>query len=57
LKFGEGNLALDLFQQMHQEGVQLDLVIYVSVLDVSANIDAFEKWMMCYEQFIKASAS
>jgi len=42
LKFGEGNLALDLFQQMHQEGVQLNLVTYVNVLDVSASVDALE---------------
>jgi pentatricopeptide repeat protein len=42
LKFDEGNLALDLFQQMHQEGVQLDLVIYMSVLDVSASVDALK---------------
>jgi len=42
LKFGEGNLALDLIQQMHQEGVQPDLVTYVSVLDVSASVDALE---------------
>jgi pentatricopeptide repeat protein len=42
LKFGEGNLALDLFQQMHQEGVQLNLVTYVSVPDVSASVDALE---------------
>ncbi len=42
LKFGEGNLALDLFHQMHQEGVQPDLVTYVSVLDVNASVDALE---------------
>jgi pentatricopeptide repeat protein len=42
LKFAEGNLALNLFQQMHQEGVQPDPIIYMSVLDVSANVDALE---------------
>jgi pentatricopeptide repeat protein len=42
LKFGEGNLTLDLFQQMHQEGVQPDPVTYMNVLDVSASLDALE---------------
>jgi pentatricopeptide repeat protein len=42
LKFGEGKLALYLFQQMHQEGVQPDLVTYGSVLDLSASVDALE---------------
>jgi len=42
LKFGEGNLELDLFQQMHQEGVQLDPITYMSVSDVSVSVDALE---------------
>jgi hypothetical protein len=42
LKFGEGNLTLDLFEQMHQEGVQSHLVTYLNVLDVSASVDALE---------------
>jgi pentatricopeptide repeat protein len=47
VKLGQGQKALELFQQMQQEGVQPDSVTFVEVLNACANVVAVKKGQPC----------
>jgi hypothetical protein len=47
--------ALELFQQMHQEGVQPDPVNYLGVLNVCASVVALKDRRCIHEQYIKGA--
>jgi pentatricopeptide repeat protein len=53
VKCGRGQKALDLFQQMQQEGVQPDCVTFVGVLNACASVVALEEGKCVHEQIIK----
>jgi pentatricopeptide repeat protein len=40
---GQGQMALELFQQMQQEGVQPNSVFFVGFLNACSNVVAFEE--------------
>jgi pentatricopeptide repeat protein len=54
VKCGQGQKALELFQQMQQEGVQPDFVIFVAVLNVSASVAALEEGRCAHHQIIQS---
>ncbi len=43
VKYGQGQQAVELFQQMQQEGVQPDSVSFVGVLNACASVVAIEE--------------
>jgi pentatricopeptide repeat protein len=45
--------ALELFQQMQQEGVQPDSVTFVGVLNACASVVALEEGSFAHEQIIE----
>jgi pentatricopeptide repeat protein len=49
VKCGQGQKALDLFQQMQQEGVELDPITLVEVLNVWASVVALDEGMCAHE--------
>jgi len=49
VKCGQGQKALDLFQQMHQEGVELDPITFVGVVNVCASVVALDEGMHAHE--------
>jgi pentatricopeptide repeat protein len=49
VKCGQGQKALDLFQQMQQEGVELDPITLVGVLNVCASVVALDEGMHAHE--------
>ncbi len=54
VRCGEGHKALELFQNMQQEGVQPDPVTYVGVLNACANVVALEEGRHAHEQIIQS---
>jgi pentatricopeptide repeat protein len=52
LKHGQVYEALDLFQQMQQEGLQPDHVTFVGVLNACASVGALEEGRCVHEQII-----
>jgi pentatricopeptide repeat protein len=50
---GEGQKALELFQQMQQEGLQPDSFTFVAVLNACASIVAIEEGRSAHEQIIQ----
>jgi pentatricopeptide repeat protein len=55
VKCGEGQKALQHFQQMQQEGVQPDPVTFVVVLNACASLQALEEGSRIYEEIIQSS--
>jgi pentatricopeptide repeat protein len=55
VKRGEGQKALEHFQQMQQEGVQPDPVTFVVVLNACASLQALEEGSHIHEQIIQSS--
>jgi pentatricopeptide repeat protein len=53
VKCGEGHKALELFQNMQQEGVHPDSVTFVGVLNACASIMALEEGRCAHEQIIQ----
>ncbi len=49
VKCGQGQNALDLFQQMQQEGVELDPITLVGVVNVCASVVALDEGMRAHE--------
>jgi pentatricopeptide repeat protein len=54
VKCGQGEKALELFQQMQQEEVQLDPVTFVGVLNPCASVVALEEGRCAHEQIIQS---
>ncbi len=54
VKCGEGHKALELFQNMQQEGVHPDSVTFVGVLNACASIMALEEGRRAHEQIIQS---
>jgi pentatricopeptide repeat protein len=54
VKGGQGQKALELFQQMQKEGVQADSVTFVGVLNACASIAALEEGRCIHEQIIES---
>jgi pentatricopeptide repeat protein len=54
VKCGQGQKALELFQQMQQEGVQSDPVTFVGVLNACASMAALEEGRHAHEQIIQS---
>jgi pentatricopeptide repeat protein len=52
VKCGQGQKALELFQQMQQEGVRTDSVTFVGVLNACASVVALDKGRLVHEQII-----
>jgi pentatricopeptide repeat protein len=52
VKCGQGQKALELFQQMQQEGVRTDGVTFVGVLNACASVVALDKGRVVHEQII-----
>ncbi len=57
VKCGRGQKALDLFQQMQQEGVQPDCVTFAGVLNACASVVALEEGKCVHEQIIQMVGS
>jgi pentatricopeptide repeat protein len=55
VKCGQGQKALELFQQMQQEGVRTDGVTFVGVLNACASVVALDKGRVVHEQIIWCS--
>jgi pentatricopeptide repeat protein len=55
VKCGQGQKALQLFQQMQPEGVQPDSVTFVGVLNASASIIALEEGRCVHHQIIQSA--
>ncbi len=55
MKCGEGQKALQHFQQMQQEGVQPDPVTFVVVLNACASLQALEEGSRIHEEIIQSS--
>ncbi len=53
VKCGKGQKALELFQQMQQEGVQPNSVTFVGVLNACASVVALEEGRCAHEQIIE----
>jgi pentatricopeptide repeat protein len=53
VKSGQGQKALELFQQMQQEGVKPNLVTFVGVLNACASVLALEEGRRAHEQIIQ----
>jgi len=53
VKCGQGQMALELFQQMQQEGVQPDAMTFVGVLNACASAVALEAGRSAHEQIIQ----
>ncbi|CAN5965097.1 unnamed protein product [Sphagnum jensenii] len=53
VKCGQGQKALELFQQMQQEGVQPDSVTFVGVLNACASVVVLEDGRFAHEQIIE----
>jgi pentatricopeptide repeat protein len=49
VKCEQGQKALDLFQQMQQEGVKLDRITLVGVLNACASVVALDEGMRAHE--------
>jgi pentatricopeptide repeat protein len=54
VKCGQGEKALELFQQMQQEGVQPDPVTFVGVLNACASAVTLEEGRCAHEQIIQS---
>jgi pentatricopeptide repeat protein len=54
VKCGQGQKALELFQQMQQEGVQPDPITFVGVLNACASVVALEEDRCTHEQIIQS---
>ncbi len=54
VKCGQGQKALELFQQMQQEGVSPDPVTFVGVLNACASLFALEEGKRIHEQIIQS---
>ncbi len=54
VKCDQGQKALELFQQMQQEGVWPNSVTFVGVLDAFATMVAFEKSRYVHQQVIQS---
>jgi pentatricopeptide repeat protein len=54
VKCGQGHKALELFQQMQQEGVQLDSVTFAGVLKACASVVAIEEGRCVHQQIIQS---
>jgi pentatricopeptide repeat protein len=54
VKCGQGQKALELFQQMQQEGVRSDSVTFVGVLNACASTGALEEGRCAHEQIIQS---
>jgi pentatricopeptide repeat protein len=54
VKCGQGQKALELFQQMQQEGVQLDSVAVVGVLNACASVISFEEGRCVHQQIVQS---
>ncbi len=52
VKCGQGHKALELFQQMQQEGLRTDGVTFVGVLNACASVVALDKGRPVHEQII-----
>ncbi|CAM6076308.1 unnamed protein product [Sphagnum tenellum] len=57
VKCGQGQKALELFQQMQQEGVEPDSVTFVGVLNACASIFALEEGRHVHEQIIETGCN
>jgi pentatricopeptide repeat protein len=54
VKCGQGQKALELFQQMQQEGVRPDSVTFVGVLNACASVVAIEEGRCAHQQIIQS---
>jgi pentatricopeptide repeat protein len=54
VKCGQGQKALELFQQMQQEGVRPNSVTFVGVLNACASMVAYEEGRSVHEQIIQS---
>ncbi|CAM6073859.1 unnamed protein product [Sphagnum tenellum] len=54
VKCGQGQKALELFQQMQQEGMQPDSVTFVGVLNACASVVAIEEGRCVHQQIIQS---
>jgi pentatricopeptide repeat protein len=54
VKCGQGHKALELFQQMQQEGVQPNCVTFVAVLNACASVIALEEGRCVHHQIIQS---
>jgi pentatricopeptide repeat protein len=54
VKCGQGQKALELFQQVQQEGVQPNSVTFVGVLNACASMVAYEEGRSVHEQIIQS---
>ncbi|KAH8954826.1 hypothetical protein BDL97_08G101800 [Sphagnum fallax] len=54
VKCGQGQKALELFQQMQQEGMQPDSVTFVGVLNACASVVAIEEGRCAHQQIIQS---
>jgi pentatricopeptide repeat protein len=50
----QGQMALELFQQMQQEGVQSDSVTFVGFLNACSSVAAFEEGSCVHQQIIQS---
>jgi pentatricopeptide repeat protein len=57
VRCGQGLKALALFQQMQQEGMQPDPVMFVGVVNACASIAALEDGKQVHEQIIQEALS
>ncbi len=57
VKCGQGLKALELFQQMKQEGVEPDPVTFVGVLNACASVAALEEARHVHEQIIQSGCA
>jgi len=55
VKLGQGQKALELFQQMQQEGVQPDSVTFVEVLNACASVVALKEGSSVHDQIIQSA--
>jgi hypothetical protein len=51
---GQGQMALEQFQQMQQEGVQSDSVTFVGFLNACSSVVAFEEGWYVHQQIIQS---
>ncbi len=54
VKCGQGQKALELFQQMQQEGVWLDSVAFVGVLNACASVAGLKEGRCIHQQIIQS---
>jgi pentatricopeptide repeat protein len=54
VKCGQGHKALDLFTQMHQEGVEPNFLTFVGVLNACASLFALEEGRCAHKQIIQS---